>query len=210
MLRGIMMIFFEGYDNYKKLFTRNNYFNIHGCISRRYYWTCFLFYFVLQLVISILFLDVFSKLAFFLSVVFHLPMIALTVRRLHDSGHSGIWVLWYYILSIVSAITFILGIGFIPFNTDPYTLIMSASGGVVSSLFTCSVVMFCASFVITVIVFIFSLQKTKEVHDENDDKQQAIENKRIINGELSWKNKDAESIEDKSSSKTEDDEDKPL
>jgi uncharacterized membrane protein YhaH (DUF805 family) len=37
-----------------------------------------------------------------------LPYLGVTVRRLHDAGHSGWWLLWGYLLALVCCIGFII------------------------------------------------------------------------------------------------------
>ena len=37
-----------------------------------------------------------------------LPMLAVMARRLHDAGHSGLWIIWGYLLAFVCLIGFII------------------------------------------------------------------------------------------------------
>lgn len=85
-----------------------NYANFRGRASRKEYWMSQLFFFLIYL--AALFLDlalgttfgesdsifqgVFSSLAFLVHLV---PLIAVTVRRLHDIDKSG----WYFLISLI-------------------------------------------------------------------------------------------------------------
>ena len=85
----------------------NNYTNFDGCASRAEYW-----YPVLYMVIVYVILACMGKFGMMLSGLFGLvniiPCIAVSIRRMHDIGKSGWWILislipfigniWYLVL----------------------------------------------------------------------------------------------------------------
>lgn len=48
-----------------------------------------------------------------------LPMLGVMARRLHDSGHSGLWIIWGYLLSIACCIGFVILIVFWCQKSEP-------------------------------------------------------------------------------------------
>lgn len=95
-----------------------NYANFRGRARRAEYW-----YFTLFCLISMIVAMVLDMLLFGRPLVFYyctalfllLPSLAVSVRRLHDTGRSGKILLWYYIsyfvwifLSVVTGASFIL------------------------------------------------------------------------------------------------------
>lgn len=110
----------------------NNYFNLKGRARRREYWGFMLFFVIistgLRLVgtfFSLLFLGisddpalsltstlgtsfVTSSLAFAFSLGSLLPLISVTVRRLHDRGMTGKWVLAQYILGFCASVSLLV------------------------------------------------------------------------------------------------------
>ncbi len=77
-----------------------NYVNFHGRSTRAEYWWIFLFTFTLSIVTQII--DLFSSLGvtnFISSLLVLLPSLAVGVRRLHDIGKSGWWLLlWFAVI----------------------------------------------------------------------------------------------------------------
>lgn len=76
------------------------YATFDGRASRPEYWWWVLFQVVLFIVVAIIFAVIAPKAVFAVYVVFLallLPSIAVTVRRLHDTGRSG----WWYFISLV-------------------------------------------------------------------------------------------------------------
>lgn len=82
----------------------SKYFDFFERSSRKEYWIFTLFYIVLVIVLSLV--DAFLYLPHFggtgvLTVIFILgtivPSLAVTVRRLHDSGRSFVWMLLFVI-----------------------------------------------------------------------------------------------------------------
>ena len=77
-----------------------NYVNFHGRSTRAEYWWFFLFTFTLSIVTQII--DSFSSLGvtnFISSLIVLLPSLAVGVRRLHDIGKSGWWLLlWFAVI----------------------------------------------------------------------------------------------------------------
>lgn len=75
-----------------------NYVNFSGRATRAEYWWWYLF----TLLASLLVLLFFSLFDYYLGITLYLvfllatclPSLAVTIRRFHDSGHSGWWILW--------------------------------------------------------------------------------------------------------------------
>ena len=86
---------------------RDNYANFNGRARRKEYWMFTLFFLLFALlagfVIGILSVvgETVAMIAIILAVVWYLahlvPSLAVTVRRLHDTGKSG----WFYLLAII-------------------------------------------------------------------------------------------------------------
>ena len=86
---------------------RDNYANFNGRARRKEYWMFTLFFLLFALlagfVIGILSAvgETVAMIAIILAVVWYLahlvPSLAVTVRRLHDTGKSG----WFYLLAII-------------------------------------------------------------------------------------------------------------
>lgn len=74
-----------------------NYFNFQGRASRAEYWWFFLFAFLVGIVGNVLIAVLGDTVGGLLYLVFILgsliPSIAVAVRRLHDTGKSGWWIL---------------------------------------------------------------------------------------------------------------------
>lgn len=95
-----------------------NYVNFRGRARRAEYWYFTLFGFLSMIVAMILDTLLFGRPLVFYSctaLFLLLPSIAVSVRRLHDTGRSGKMLLWYYIayfawifLSVVTGASFIL------------------------------------------------------------------------------------------------------
>lgn len=87
-----------------------NYVNFSGRARRKEYWFFILFSVIFAIVARLLDWWIFGStfqnptfpvVSFLLGLFLLLPQLAVMVRRLHDTGHSGHIVLWYYIFSIV-------------------------------------------------------------------------------------------------------------
>lgn len=75
-----------------------NYFKFKGRSTRAEYWWFVLFYFLVSLIPIV---------NWFVWVVFIIPTISLTTRRLHDIEKTGWWQLWYTLISIATWGTFL-------------------------------------------------------------------------------------------------------
>ena len=77
----------------------SNYANFNGRARRSEYWFAFLFYFLVY--IGALFIDAVIGTVIVISSLWALatlvPLLALSVRRLHDLGRSG----WYYLMGLI-------------------------------------------------------------------------------------------------------------
>ena len=129
-------------DWFKKV-VFENYANFSGRARRKEYWMFMLIFVVITFVLSIpaAFLGALGNL---LIIVWYLalavPMIAVTVRRFHDSGKSG----WWYLASFAPILPAIAMTLFIGSEGD--------GAGLMESLFW---VLFAVSLIITFIPFIF-------------------------------------------------------
>lgn len=79
-----------------------NYFNFRGRTSKREYWLCFLFIFIIYMVSSFL-----PYIGGIIGLALCIPNIALNVRRLHDTGKSWLYLLISFI-PIVGVIILII------------------------------------------------------------------------------------------------------
>ena len=81
----------------------SNYVNFQGRASRAEFWWFFLFFYAVLIVLSLLG-DLGSALATVFWLGSFLPFLAVYVRRLHDTGHSGWWIL----LNLIPLVGFIV------------------------------------------------------------------------------------------------------
>lgn len=101
------------FDWWKKVYI-NNYANFSGRARRSEYWYSFLVHMLMLVFVVLLYgifeftvLDKFSLLIAMIYVLLSvLPTIAVSVRRLHDTGRSG----WWYLLGVIPIINYIGGI----------------------------------------------------------------------------------------------------
>lgn len=77
-----------------------NYGNFRGRASRSAYWWWFLFSVIVQVTAS----SMNNSLSFFVSLALIIPSLSLSWRRMHDSGHNGLWSL-LPIVNLVFALT---------------------------------------------------------------------------------------------------------
>lgn len=86
-----------------------NYIGFQGRARRTEYWMFTLFNVIFSIVIGLLdsILDLHSGLSGLYSLAVLLPSIAVGVRRLHDTGRSGLWLLLGFI-PIVGAIVLLV------------------------------------------------------------------------------------------------------
>lgn len=81
-----------------------NYANFRGRSTRAEYWWAMLFVFLLGLVVSFFESSILSTL---FSLGLLLPNLAILVRRFHDIGKSGWWVLGFTVISwIIAGVSF--------------------------------------------------------------------------------------------------------
>ena len=74
---------------------RDNYANFNGRAGRKEFWMFVLFYIIFAIIASVLDVLIGTYVAFtlILSLALIVPSLAVTVRRLHDIGKSGLWIL---------------------------------------------------------------------------------------------------------------------
>ncbi|NEA66549.1 DUF805 domain-containing protein [Streptomyces sp. SID12488] len=79
-----------------------------GRARRKEYWMFALFYMIIAIVVVIIEAAIGGQiLSILLTVAFFLPGLGVTVRRLHDTGRSGWWVL-FALVPLVGSITLIV------------------------------------------------------------------------------------------------------
>lgn len=88
-----------------------NYVNFTGRARRSEYWFFVLFEFIFLMAAMILDLLFFgeepSTFYYLTALFFFLPQLAVSVRRLHDTGHSGTQLLLYYLAAIIWVVVLI-------------------------------------------------------------------------------------------------------
>lgn len=93
------------------------YAQFDGRSSRSEFWYFVLFYFLLSLAVGLVdhMMQSGGILGFILTLAFLIPSISVTVRRLHDSDHSG----WWYLILFVPVIGFFAILYFALLRSDP-------------------------------------------------------------------------------------------
>lgn len=124
---------------------------LSGRSRRSEFWWC-----ALALIIANFVLNLIPFIGALIGLVLMLLMIPLTVRRLHDSGHSGWWLVAYIIVSIIY--TCLIGTALFSFATGEASsfqeMVSAFSNPLVLILgFIC--------FVIGIIILVFLLQDSK-------------------------------------------------
>ncbi|MGB8363740.1 MAG: DUF805 domain-containing protein [Rhizomicrobium sp.] len=81
-------------DNFRNIVTQH-YFDFEGRARRATFWYFVLAYFIIAIVLGIIqsILHLYGVLTGLLAVALLLPNLGLAVRRLHDIGRSGWWIL---------------------------------------------------------------------------------------------------------------------
>ena len=75
-----------------------HYFDFEGTATRQQFWMFVLFYVIVAVVLGVIgSLIHFPLLGAILGLAVFLPYLGLTIRRLHDIGKSGLWVLISFI-----------------------------------------------------------------------------------------------------------------
>jgi uncharacterized membrane protein YhaH (DUF805 family) len=91
---------------------KNHYADFDGRIGRQEYWMFVLFYFLTNILLEIISIDV---LAMLVSLALIVPSFAMGARRLHDIGKSG----WWQLLVLVPIIGWIILIVWCATKTEP-------------------------------------------------------------------------------------------
>ena len=74
---------------------KNHYVDFNGRVRRKEYWSFILVYLIISVVLGVVdqILGKLGFLGFLFSLALLLPSLGLLVRRLHDTGKSGWWIL---------------------------------------------------------------------------------------------------------------------
>ncbi|NHK29348.1 DUF805 domain-containing protein [Parvularcula flava] len=111
-------------DAVKTVYT--NYVNLQGRSGRAEFWWYFLFYLVVGTILYLI-----NDFLYFIFVLgSFLPSLGVTVRRLHDTGHTG-WLVLLLIIPLVNIIAFfvLLFISYIKPSAGPNQYGPPAEGG---------------------------------------------------------------------------------
>ena len=102
---------------YFKLVVFERYAKFDGRASRAEYWWFFLANIIVSVVLQILgaAIDLFVIVGFLYSLALLIPGIAVAIRRLHDTGKSG----WWLLISLVPIVGVIVLIVFLASEGDP-------------------------------------------------------------------------------------------
>lgn len=90
----------QAFETYVVDYIKKDYVAFEGRVSRRQFWMFFLFLFVIETILSLFGLSFLATLAFALVLV---PLIGLSIRRLHDIDFS-----WWWLLLILTGIGIIV------------------------------------------------------------------------------------------------------
>ena len=96
--------------NYFKRAVKDNYMNFNGRDSKRQYWMFFAANFILSLLVGWI-----PVVSWIYCIAIMIPGIAAGVRRLHDTGKSG----WYLLLDLIPIVGFIIVIVFLCQDGQP-------------------------------------------------------------------------------------------
>ncbi len=179
-----MNVFSSGWEHYKNFWKKETFADFTGRASRREYWSTFLIYFLLTIPVSFIMRILRFDISLFWAGIHVIPWSCLTIRRLHDSNKSGKWVVIYSIVGYFGLLSIFTNAVTIISNLvnnvwpylEPYVMygdigndaIESAKFhaynalGNVWSLGLFSIVWLISSFVLSLIVFIFTLLKGNE------------------------------------------------
>ena len=111
-------------DAVKTVYT--NYVNFQGRSGRAEFWWFVLFYVVASLILSV----ISEFLGYIFALASLLPSLGVTVRRLHDTGHTG-WLVLLMFIPLVNIIAFfvLLFISYIKPSAGPNQYGPPAEGG---------------------------------------------------------------------------------
>lgn len=103
-------------DNFIRMYTQK-YVEFNGRATRKEYWTYAIAYFIVMMFFAFISKFLFDKpeiLTNLFAVASFLPNLALTARRLHDSGRSGLWAVGIYIPFVNIALFIFMFLGSTP------------------------------------------------------------------------------------------------
>ena len=108
-------MFNEFIESYKKMFT--NYTTFTGRTHRKDYWGAVLINFIIGVVLGILaeILSIFGILSCLYSLAVLVPGIAMSIRRMHDIGKSG----WFVLLGLIPFVGWIIVLVLACIDSDP-------------------------------------------------------------------------------------------
>ncbi|WP_071394332.1 DUF805 domain-containing protein [Bacillus tuaregi] len=95
-----------------------DYLGFHGRASRKEFWMFTLINFIIVLILSAVerLAGIETLLTLLYGLVIFLPSLAVSVRRLHDTGRSG----WWFLISLIPFIGIIVLIVFLCMDSDSY------------------------------------------------------------------------------------------
>lgn len=134
----------------------NNLINFNGRARRSELWWNYLAYFILSCIVGII-LGGSTAISSIVSLLLELCIVAVTIRRLHDSGHSGYWVIASVLLSVIAQINLSTS-GFYEItntlNPNPEEIINMISQ---PSFIGLGII----SFIVNICILVFALQDSK-------------------------------------------------
>lgn len=149
--------------------------NFNGRARRSELWWYYLLYAIMCIVASAVAMA-FPYLLMTLSFILLLSVCAVTVRRLHDGGHSGLWVLASVLIGIASNI-YCLNAGLLELtqtaNPNPEDILKIYSDPVFMSLGL-------ASFVVNIVILVFSLQDSKKEENKYGPSPKYVEKSPVM------------------------------
>lgn len=134
----------------------NNLTNLKGRARRSELWWNFLAYSIVSLIMSSV-LSGNILLSGIVSFILQLCIVAVTVRRMHDRGHSGYWVIASVLISVIFQISLMTSDFYEVMNTvnpNPNDIINIMTSPIL-------VILGLLSFIVNICILIFALQDSK-------------------------------------------------
>lgn len=140
-----------------------------GRARRSEFWWFMLLFFIIQFAVGLILKSSSMTITSIASVLIYLLALSVTVRRLHDTGRSGWWVLASYAVQIVSTVYTIITLG----DLDPVKDTREMMQEVFSPI---SIVIQVVSFAFTIILLVFCVLDSKPETNQYGQSPKYVDN----------------------------------